>query len=112
MSIKLVPDVVAPAVVTAVDLLTLEYQPTWNEYITYVLTGLGYVVGGLNLVRGDMGEFITNLGISSLPLTARHIRDRVKGGAAARPVGASRYAFRYSPVRQTVVPEFEGVKLS
>jgi hypothetical protein len=112
--IKVVPDVVAPGVVTAVDLLTLEYKPTWNEGLCYGLTALGYIVGGLNLVKGGMGDFVTNLGVSSLPLTARHIRDRVKGGAAARPVGASHYAFRSSPspIRQTVVPEYEGVRLS
>jgi hypothetical protein len=112
MSIKLIPHIAAPAVVTVADLLTLEYKPTWNEGVDYALTAIGYLVGGLGLVKGGMGDFVTNLGVSSLPLTARHIRDRVKGGAAARPVGASHYAFRSSPIRQTVVPEFEAVKLS
>jgi hypothetical protein len=112
MPIKIVEDVGAPLAVTAVDILTLEMAPDWNEYAAYILTGVGYITAFMNLRAG--GEFLKNVGIASLPLTARHIYDRVKGVPTTRraTVGASRMALQpisRQPVQRSYQPEFEKV---
>lgn len=108
---KLVEDLGAPGLVTGVDLLTLEYKPTWNETAAYVMTGLGYV-GGWLLTRGlgpISSDFLTKMGIASLPLTARNIYNRVK---ITGPVAStSRMALRRNtaaPVTRKYEAEFEG----
>ena len=110
MAIRMVEDLGAPIAVTAVDLITLEVAPDWNEWSSYIMAAGGYVAGFL----GFGGPFVKNIGVASLALAARNIRDRVKGGAARR-VGSSRLAFRpaaHAGIRQTVVPEFEDVRVS
>lgn len=84
-NIKVVEDVAAPLAVVGVDLLTLELAPTplWNEVASYVLTGLGYAGGAFRFGGG----FVKNLGVASLPLTARHIYERVKGGTTTASAG-------------------------
>ena len=108
MSIKIVEDVGAPLAVTAVDILTTEMAPDWNEYAAYILTGLGYVTAFMNVRTG--GDFLKNVGIASLPLTARHIYERVKGAPATRRVQAtSRMALRpvsSRPIERSYQPEF------
>jgi hypothetical protein len=91
--IRLVEDVGAPAAVTAIDMLTLEMAPAYNEMADYIMTGAGYL-GGFFL-KGTVGNFLASMGAASLPLTARAIRERVKS-PVARSVGASRMAFRSS----------------
>jgi len=113
MGIKMVEDLGAPGLVTAVDLLTLEAAPDWNEWAAYGMTAAGYLGGWLRFG----GDFVKNIGIASLPLTARHIRDRVKGGTLTRraPAAASRYNLRAPvsggrvPVSRSYQPEFEAV---
>lgn len=89
MTLKITEDVGAPALVAGVDLLTLEWQPTWNEWAAYILAGIGYVSAAMNVRSG--GPFLKNMGIAALPLAARHIYGRVKAGVgqpANRRVGA------------------------
>ena len=110
--IKIVPDLGAPAAVVAVDLLTLEYQPTWNEVASYVMAGVGYVLAGFGLVRGGTGEFLTKMSIAAAPLAARNIRARVAGPVTRRAGATSRLAFRPAAapagLSRAYQPEFEG----
>ena len=111
--LNMVADVAAPITVTAVDLITYAKAPTWNEWMAYILTGLGYIGGAM----GFGGGYVKNLGVASLPLTARHIYTRITTGAGgvARPM-ASRLAFHPAgmggPIRQTTVPEYAGLKVT
>lgn len=108
---RIVEDVGAPLAVTAVDILTLEMAPDWNEYSSYILTGVGYL-GGF-FMPGKWSAFLTQLGATSLPLTARHIYERVKAGTpTARRATSSRMALQPlsraagSPVSRSYQPEF------
>ena len=74
--IKLVPDVGSPLTVVAVDLMAESFIPAQAEYADYVMTGAGYLAAFL----GWGGDYIKNIGVASLPLTARKIYDRVRGG--------------------------------
>lgn len=113
MSIRLVEDVGAPAAVVAVDMLTLEMAPNYNEIASYLMTGVGYAAGFF--LRGKIGDFLTTMGVASLPLTCRAIRERVKQPVAQR-ASASRMAFRHTSaapsgnpggVGRLYQPEFE-----
>ncbi|MGQ9545917.1 MAG: hypothetical protein ACUVTR_01960 [Dehalococcoidia bacterium] len=112
--VKVIGDVGAPALVTVVDILTLDQKPEWNEWASYIMAGAGYIIGGLDLIRGTGGEFIKNIGIAALPLAARNIYNRVKA-PVSRPVGASasRFVLRHTPsapstpVSRSYQPEFE-----
>jgi len=110
MKIKMVEDLGAPLAVTAVDLVTQETAPDWNEWASYIMAGGGYAGALMNFG----GEFVKNVGIASLPLAARNIYARIKGGSAK--MASSRLAFRpaqkVSGIRQTVTPEFEDVRVS
>lgn len=103
--IRIVEDLGSPALVSAIDVLTDEVAPNWNEWLAYAMTAIGYLGGSL----GFGGPFVKNLGVASLPLTVRNIRDRVKTGASGK---ASRLAFRPSGIRQTTVDEFANVRVS
>ncbi len=114
MAIRIVDDVVSPVIVSAVDVVTLEYAPNWNEWATYGMLAGGYIASALNFG----GNMVKNIGIASLPLAVRSVRDRIKGGVSGS-VSSRRLSFRPSAVsklssgiRQTVVPEFENVKVS
>lgn len=114
---RIVEDLGAPLAVTAVDILTLEMAPDWNEWSSYILTGVGYL-GGF-FMPGKYSSFLTQLGATSLPLTARHIYERVKGTPTTRRASApatSRMALH--PVSQAAGPvsrlyekEFSGATL-
>jgi hypothetical protein len=109
---RIVEDVGAPLAVTAVDILTLEMAPDWNEYSSYILTGVGYLAGFF--MPGKWSPFLTNLGVASLPLTARHIYERVKGTSTTRraTAGAQRLALQHrasnGSVSRLYEQEFKG----
>ena len=116
--IRVIQDVGAPAVVTGIDIATLELAPTWNEWASYIMAGGAYLLSGLGVIRGTGGEFVKNMGIAALPLAARNIYARVKQPVSQRAgAGASRLAFRAAsaaapvstsnPVRRVFQPEFE-----
>ena len=110
MSIRMVEDLGAPIAVSAVNILTKEVAPDWNEWAHYAMTGAGYL-GGFMKFGGD---FVKQIGVASLSGTLDHVYNRVKGGAT-RKVAGGRLAFRpaaYAGIRQTVVPEFENVRVS
>jgi hypothetical protein len=111
--IKIVPDVVAPVVVTAADLITQKVQPTWNEWVCYGLTAVGYISAFMGLGKGETNDFLKNLGVASLPLTARHIYDRVTTpGIPARVGNRLSYHPAMNSIRQTTVPEYGDIKVS
>lgn len=97
MSIRLVPDVGAPILVTAVDLLTESYAPQSNEWMAYAFTLIPYVAAGFN--KG--GDFTKNVGISSLPWAAKKIYNRARFGVSAR-------SSRLSPRARTSVSRYPG----
>ena len=108
-TMRIVEDVGAPLAVTAVDILTTEMAPDWNEWSSYILTGVGYLAGFF--MPGKWTPFLTNIGVASLPLTARHIYGRVKGAPATRRATAStsRMALRplsSRPIERSYQPEF------
>lgn len=89
MAIKVLPDVGAPALVTAVDLVTTMNAPEANEPLSYVAAVAGYVSAGM----GVGGDFMKNVGISSFPWAAKNIYVRVKNMMKApAAAGASRMA--------------------
>ena len=107
MAIKMVEDLGAPAVVTLVDIVTLEVAPTWNEWASYLMAVGGYVSGFM----GFGGPFVKNIGIASLDWAARNLYQRVKGVPAAARVGSRKVAFTPArpPVQRSYQPEFESV---
>jgi hypothetical protein len=105
-NIKVGEDVGAPLLVTGVDLLTLELAPNplYNEVASYILTGLGYAAG----VMRFGGPFVKQLGPCSLPLTARHIYERVKAGGGTSARAGARFALRQRvPVEREYQKGFE-----
>ena len=71
MSIKVIPDVVAPLTVTAIDLTAETVWPKYSNWVTYGMTIVGYGAAFLN--KG--GDFVKNIGVSSMPLTAKRLYD-------------------------------------
>jgi hypothetical protein len=112
---KIVEDVGAPLLVTAVDILTLETKPEWNEWASYIMTGIGYL-GGAFLGRGFgpiSSDFLTKVGIASLPLTARGVYAYVKSQGAVPARASQRLSLRSvsraaGPVSRQYQTEFEG----
>lgn len=111
MAIKLVPDLGAPVTVAAVDLLSASYAPTYSKWITGAMTVAGYVLGGY---MGWGGDFMKNIGIASLPATAKNIYDYVKGTPAASK--ASRLSLVRNPVSRfpsaPAMPSFGAARLT
>lgn len=104
MAIRVVPDVGAPLAVAAINIASRSVIPNYHDWVIYGMTGLGYIAAWM----GWGGDFVKQMAVSSLPLTADKIYERVGGG-----VGASRLAMRRvsrypAPAREM---EFQGVKL-
>ncbi len=71
MAIKWVPDLGAPIVVAAADLLTEKYAASYRKWVTGILAVGGYVGSYMNFG----GDFVKNVGIAALPTFARNIYD-------------------------------------
>lgn len=108
MAIRMIPDVGAPLIVTGVNIVARQSLPEWHDYVVYAMTAAGYIGGWM----GWGGDLLKQIGVSSLPLTADKIYERVRGGAPA----ARRPAFRRAPVSRYPAPAletpFQGVKLT
>jgi len=83
--IKFGEDIGAPLAVAAADILTTQYQPTWNKWVRIGLAAGGYILGGW---MGIGGTFVKNLGIASAPLAIESIYSMIKEGVGA-PAGSS-----------------------
>lgn len=103
-------DLGAPVAVAAVDIITKETKPEWNEYVSYGMAAAGY----LSAVLGFGGEFMKQVGVAALPGAIANIYARVKSPAATERRASSRLSF--APVRsrvgQTTFPELETVRVS
>jgi len=104
MAIRFVPDVGAPLTVAAVNIVSRTAIPEYHDWLVYGMTVAGYLGGWF----GWGGDFLKQIGVSSLPLTTDKIYERVRGGAGA----SRRLAFRASryPAPAVKTP-YEGVKL-
>jgi len=91
----MVPDVGAPLAVTAVDLVTEATAPNWNEWLSYLSVGAGYISG----IMGWGGDFMKNYGIASFPWAAKNVYSRVKGGVDSE---AKKLAYRATQTRSRV----------
>lgn len=102
MKIDPMNDLGAPALVTAVDIVTLETAPEYNEWSSYILAGGGFVGAMMNFG----GPFVKQVGVAALPLAARALYARVKGsGGLTRDV-------KFNPIRQTIFPDMADVRVS
>lgn len=105
--IDMIPDVGAPLAVTAVNIVGRTTMPQYHDWLVYGMTAIGYV----GAFMGWGGDFVKQVGVSSLPITADKIYERLKGGTVSSPVRrvATRTVSRYpAPAEQT---NFQGVKL-
>lgn len=102
--IRVVPDVGAPLTVAAVNIATRTAFPVQHDWFVYGMTAVGYLAAWM----GWGGDFVKNVGVSSLPLTADKIYDRVAGAPVSRRLSMSKVS-RY-PAPATKSP-YEGVRL-
>lgn len=104
MAIKWVNDLGAPLAVTAIDIATETMSPKWNEYLAYILAVGGYVAAGM----GWGGDFVKNVGISSVDWAGKKLYARMRGGVSSHSMQfrAARYP---APAPST---PYEGVKLT
>ena len=106
MAIKIGPDVGSPLIVTAVDLVSESIWPAYSSWLTYGMTIVGYV----GAFAGFGGDILKNVGVSSLPLTAKRLYDTVRAPAPMERMAFKRKSVARYPARATEAP-FQGVKL-
>lgn len=102
--IRVVPDLAAPLTVAAVNIGTRSIFPVQHDWFVYGMTALGYVAAWMNWG----GDYVKNIGVSSLPLTADKLYDRFAGGTLSRRLSMSKVG-RYPASARDM--EFKGVKL-
>jgi len=107
MSIKMGPDVGAPLAVAGVSLVSETIWPQYSNWFTYGMTAVGYASGFF----GWGGDFLKNIGVSSMPLTAKLIYDQVRTPAAVSKGVAFRRSVARYPAPAQEAP-FQGVKLT
>ena len=107
MSIKIGPDVGAPLIVTAVDLVSESIWPNYSNWLTYGMTIVGYVSGW----AGWGGDILKNVGVSSLPLSAKRVYDTIRAPAPVSKGLAYRSRVGRYPAPAQEAP-FQGVKLT
>jgi len=95
-------DIGAPALVAAVDIVTAETAPEYNEWSSYIMAGGGFLGAMMNFG----GTFVKQVGVAALPLAARALYARVQGGA--NPVNRS---VKFNPIRQSTFPEMADVRI-
>ena len=107
MAIKIVEDVGAPLAVAGINIASRTVFPAYHDYVVYGMTLLGYGAAWM----GWGGNFVKQMGVSSLPLTVDKIYERVRGGT---PV-SQRLSFKRSGVSRypAAAPSapFQGVRL-
>jgi len=108
VTIRMIPDVAAPLTVAAVDLVGETIWPRYSNWITYGMTIVGYASGFMNWG----GDYIKNIGVTSMPLTAKRVYDTLR---TTTPVASKGVAFRNRSVARYPGPAseapFTGVKL-
>jgi len=105
MAIRMASDVGAPLTVMAVTVVGRSVFPAYHDWLVYAMSAAGYIGAWM----GWGGDFMKNIGVASLPLTAEKIYDRVAGAAPVSKQLAMRSVSRY-PAPATKTP-YEGVRL-
>ena len=108
MTIRMVPDVGAPLAVAGINIAGRTVFPDYHDYLIYGMTALGYIGGWMNWG----GDFLKQMGVSSLPLTADKIYERIRGGVthgASSRLALRRRVSRYPAA--AVDREFRGARL-
>lgn len=102
MAIRMMEDVGAPLVVTAVNIVGRTTFPTYHDWVIYGMTALGYVGGWM----GWGGDFVKQMGVASLPLSADKLYEKFKSPVTRMGLrSVSRYP---APASQS---PFEGIRL-
>ena len=96
MSIKLSSDVGAPITVMAVNVVGRTVFPQYHDWLVYAMTALGYLGAQFNYG----GDFVKNIGVASLPLTAEKIYDRVAGGTVTKGLSMRKVSRYPAPAYQ------------
>ncbi len=105
MAIRMVEDVAAPLVVAGVNIVSRTAIPAYHDWLVYGMTTLGYIGGWMRWG----GDFVKQIGVSSLPLTADKIYERVRGGAAVTKVRTTSNQLNRQRVTRSYEPEFNAV---
>ena len=105
MAIKMSSDIGAPLTVMAVTVVGRSVFPAYHDWLVYAMSVAGY----LGAWMGWGGDFMKNIGVASLPLTAEKIYDRVAGVApVSRRLTMSNVSRYPAPARDS---PYGGVKL-
>jgi hypothetical protein len=105
MSIRIVPDVLAPVTVSAVDIVARKVIPKQADWAVYAMSVLGYAGALMNFG----GDYVKNIGVSSLPLSINQLYSRITGTPISRVAYARTAVNRYpAPATST---QFQGTRL-
>ncbi|KKL92591.1 hypothetical protein LCGC14_1883140 [marine sediment metagenome] len=107
MAIKMSSDIGAPLTVMAVNVVGRSVFPAYHDWLVYAMSVAGY----LGAWMGWGGDFMKNIGVASLPLTAEKIYDRVAGTITppvTKRLGMKSIARYPAPARDE---QFAGVRL-
>lgn len=101
-------DLAAPVLVTVIDLAAETTMGNNSQWITYAMTAIGY----LGAIANKGGDFVKNIGVSSLPLTGKRIYDAVRSPSTpVTKMAAVRGRVSRYPGTADAAP-FAGVKLT
>jgi len=101
MAIKMVPDIGAPLLVTAIDLTVESTAPEYTKWVTGAMAVGGYVAAYMNWG----GDFVKNMAIAALPAAAKNTYDWAKGGMTSK--ATRKVAFHRSGVTRYPAPASE-----
>lgn len=99
MAIKIVPDVVAPLTVAAVDIVVEQVAPGYSKWATGAMALGGY----LGAFFGFGGDFVKNVGIAALPTFGKNLYNYFKGSTGASRVVRTQM-FQRVPVSRSAAP--------
>lgn len=100
--IRVVSDIGAPLAVSAVNIVGRTTMPQYHDYLVYGMSALGLVAGYMNWG----GDFVKQMGVSSLPLTVDKIYERVTATPVTRARAIPAAARVATRVSQTPGPGF------
>jgi hypothetical protein len=101
---RIVEDLIPPAVVAAADIVTAQKWPKYNEFVGYGLAVIGQFAEYIPMV--PRSPWVKNMGIAATPWALKSLYTRIKAMTGA--TGTSRLG-RYPSTPTT--PEFSAVRL-
>ena len=108
MAIRFNSDLGAPLVTSVINIAARASFPQWHDTLIYLMTAGGYIAGYMNWG----GDFIKNIGVSSLPLAADKIYSRIRTGSPAPVSGRLSYKGVGRYPAPALERPFAGVKLT